>query len=62
MKGDFFYALLVFAAFVVLPFSFLADLVEYASNFSNAEAAAEAFHDDASWKDRKIVVAAGEKK
>ena len=53
---------MVIAAFVVMRFSFLADMVVYAGSFSNAEPAAEASHDDAGWKDRKVVVAAGEKK
>ena len=61
--GDFFYAVMVVATFVVMRFSFFADVaVEYASSFSNAEQAADASHDDAGWKDRKVVVAAGEKK
>jgi len=60
--GDFFYAVMVIAAFVVMRFSFLADVVVYASSFSSAEQAADASHDDAGWKDRKVVVAAGEKK
>ena len=59
-KGDFFYAVMVIAAFVVMRFSFLADVVEYASSFSYAEAS-HASH-DAGWKDRKVVVAAEEKK
>ena len=60
--GDFFYAVMVIATFVVMRFSFLADMVVYAGSFSNVEPAAEASHDDAGWKDRKVVVAAGEKK
>ena len=58
--GDFFYAAMVIAAFVVMRFSFLADMIEYASSFSHTEPA-HASH-DAGWKDRKVVVAAGEKK
>jgi hypothetical protein len=58
--GDFFYAVMVIAAFVVMRFSFLADVVVYASSFSNAEPAHAS--NDAGWKDRKVVVAAGEKK
>ena len=59
-KGDFFYAVLVLAAFVVLRFAFLGDVVEYASSFSNAKPA-HVSH-EAGWKDRKVVVAAVEKK
>jgi len=59
-KGDFFYALVVVATLVVFRFSFLADFVEYARSFSNAEHAG-ASH-DAAWKARKVVVAEGEKK
>ena len=59
--GDFLYAVVVIATLVVFRFSFLAEFVEYASSFSNAEHAG-ASHDDAGWKDRKVVVAAGEKK
>ena len=59
--GDFLYAVVVIATLVVFRFSFLAEFVEYASSFSNAEHAG-ASHDDASWKDRKVVVATGEKK
>ena len=60
--GDFFYAVMVIATFVVMRFAFLADVVVYAGGFANAEQAADASHDDANWKDRKVVVAAGEKK
>ena len=60
--GDFFSAVMVIVTFVVMRFSFVADVVVYASSFSHAEQAADASHDDASWKDRKVVVAAGEKK
>ena len=60
-KGDFFYALVVVATLVVFRFSFLAEVVEYESSFSCAEHAG-ASHEDAGWKDHKVVVAAGEKK
>ncbi len=60
-KEDFLYAVVVVATFVVFRFSFLTEVVEYASSFSNAEHAG-ASHEDAAWKDRKVVVAAGEKK
>ena len=59
--GDFFYAVMVIATFVVMRFSFVADVVVYASSFSNAEHAG-ASHEDAGWKDHKVLVAAGEKK
>ena len=59
--GDFLYAVVVIATLVVFRFSFLAEFVEYASSFSKAEHA-DASHEDAGWKDRKMVVAAGEKK
>ena len=59
--GDFLYAVVVIATLVVFRFSFLAEFVEYASSFSNAEPAG-ASHEDAAWKDRKVVVAAGDKK
>ena len=60
-KGDFFYAVVVVATLVVFRFSFLAEVVEYASSFRNAEHAG-ASHEDAARKDRKVIVAAGEKK
>lgn len=59
--GDFFYAVVVIATLVVFRFSFLAEVVEYARSFSNAEHAG-ASHNDAGRKDRKVVVAEGEKK
>jgi len=59
-KGDFFYAVMVIAAFVVMRFSFVADIVEYASSFSHAEPAHAS--NDVGSRDRKVVVAAGEKK
>ena len=37
--GDFFYAVMVIAAFVVMRFSFFADMVVYASSFGHAEPA-----------------------
>ena len=61
-KGDFFYAVMVIAAFVVMRFSFLADVVDYASSFSHSEEAAHASHDDAGSKEHAVVAAAREKK
>ena len=59
--GDFLYAVVVVATFVVFRFSFLAEFVEYARGFSSAEHAG-ASHEDAAWNDRKVIVAAGEMK
>ena len=61
-KGDFFYAVMVIAAFVVMRFSFLAEVVDYASSFSYSEKADHASHDGADSKVHAVVVAAGEKK